>query len=103
MDVESRLHREIPHKQVSDFVNSLNLDFTPEEFDTSIFAGEYCVYQTCSDGGGVCGSLNGVDSYPNGWHVYCVTVGNPQMIVDFYQTGCFSAMIPDIKPIRRED
>ena len=68
-------------------------------FDTSIFEGEYVVYKTVYDGGS-----DGYDSYhgcyPNGHHVFCQKLFNKTRI-NFYQSGCFTAMITDIKPIRK--
>lgn len=62
----------------------------------SYFAGKYVVFKTSTDGGGT-GHGPG-DVYPDGHHVFCRKVegGIP---VDFYQSGSFTAMIEDIKPI----
>lgn len=93
----------VSQQQVSAFVDSLNLDMEEKVFDSSVYAGEYEVYQTLSNGGGYGGGGFCPDSvpYPNGWHVYCHKVDNPSVKVDFYQTGCFTAMIEDIEPINR--
>lgn len=63
------------------------------------FVGKYIVYKTTYDGGSSGGGMNGHDDYPNGHHVFCVKVDNPKIKVDFYQSGCFTAMIENIKPI----
>ena len=59
-------------------------------------AGRYIVTKTTVDGGGV-GHGPG-DVYPNGHHVFCMRADDPSTTVDFYQTGCFTAMIPDLLP-----
>ena len=91
--------------KVEAFVDSLNLDFSPEEFDTSVFEGEYRVYHVESNGGGIDAHTSSLvpQHYPDGWHVYCEKVDNPEIRVDFYQDGCFTAVISDIKPIRNEN
>jgi hypothetical protein len=61
----------------------------------SSFAGKYLVYKTAYDGGGKGFGLN--DDYPNGHHVYCEKLDNPEIKVDFYQTGCFHSIIRDIE------
>ena len=61
--------------------------------------GDYIVYKTAIDGGG---SGHGEhDVFPKGHHVYCVSVEDESLMVDFYQSGEFTAMIKDIKPIGR--
>lgn len=87
----------VSEEQIATFLEGLSLDLEERHFDTSIYAGEYEVHHACYNGGS--DSYDG--GYPNGWHVYCHKVDNPSMEVDFYQTGCFTAMIPDIKPINR--
>lgn len=59
-------------------------------------AGKYIVYKTSMDGG--CEGAFGLDGYPNGHHVFCESTDG-EVKVDFYQTGCFTAMIKDIDPI----
>ena len=66
------------------------------EGELSYLAGEYIVMKTVMDGGST-----GRDSYPDGHHVFCVKAGNPSIKIDFYQSGCFTAMIKDIKPIAK--
>ncbi len=102
--IKNYLHcDDINKENVEILVNSLNLSFAFEEFDTSVFVGEYRVTQTSFGGGGSYREMNGrIESYPDGWHVFCQKVGQPDVCVDFYQTGCFTAMIPDIMPIKRE-
>ncbi len=70
--------------------NGLNTDF---------LLGEYIVTATNSKGGGTGHGPN--DVYPDGHYVECVkSVGklDHPIKVSFYQSGSFTAMIPDIKP-----
>lgn len=65
-------------------------------------SGEFVVIKTLSDGG----SHGGHDDYPDGHHVYCKKLKDDAfdpdgLEVNFYQSGCFTAMIKDIKPIRK--
>jgi hypothetical protein len=57
--------------------------------------GEYVVVKTKMEGGGT-GHGPG-DIYPDGHHVFCKRADGQK--VNFYQTGCFTAMIEDIEPI----
>ena len=59
--------------------------------------GKYVVTQTTMDGGGTGHGPN--DTYPSGHHVFCVNVDDGETKIDFYQSGCFTAMIRDIEPI----
>lgn len=68
------------------------------EGDFDYFAGEYLVVQTILDGGGTGHGPN--DTYPNGHHVFCKRSDNNDVMIDFYQSGCFNAMITNITPIR---
>ena len=61
--------------------------------------GQYIVYKITTDEGGKGHGPH--DAYPYGHHVYCEKIYNPTTKVDFYQTGSFTAMITDIKPIGR--
>lgn len=77
---------EVSDKQVEDIIDFLNLDFSATVFDSSIYEGEFIV--------------DYID-YNGGWHVNCFKKDDPSIQVDFYQTGCFTAMIPDIEPINK--
>ena len=68
-----------------------------EEVD--YLCGEYVVYKTSFDGGGT--GMGPHDIFPNGHHVYCEKLKDPLIRVDFYQSGCFTAMNEHIKPIRK--
>jgi hypothetical protein len=82
-------------------------DFTPGHGeirifgDLSYFAGKYVVLKTSFDGGG---SGHGPgDSYPNGHHVFCESTEAPKRKIDFYQSGCFTCMLPDLKAIGKAE
>lgn len=64
--------------------------------DFSYLAGRYIVTEARTQGGGQGHGPH--DTYPDGHRVFCVGIGTGQK-VDFYQTGCFTAMIEDIEPI----
>ena len=61
--------------------------------------GRYIVYKVMIEGGGQGHGVH--DIYPNGHHVYCFKADDQKVLVDFFQTGCFTAMIPDIIPVGR--
>ncbi len=63
--------------------------------ELSYLAGEYTVYKTATEGGGT--GHGPWDVYPDGHHVYAER--NDGTKIDFYQTGCFTAMIPRISPV----
>lgn len=65
------------------------------------FAGEYVVTKTSFGGGGSTGYPGG--NYPDGHRVYCESTTKPARKIDFYQSGCFTCMLPDIKPIGRAE
>jgi len=81
------LGADVKREAVSSFVDSLGLNFSPEEFNSSGFAGVYRVYMI---------------TY-NGWLVYCEKIDNPEIHVHFYQYAGPLAMMPDIKPIGHKE
>lgn len=62
--------------------------------DLSYLAGKYVVVKTNTEGGST-----GRDSYPDGYRVFCESACSERRRVDFYQSGCFTAMITDIEPV----
>jgi len=64
--------------------------------ELSYLKGSYVVIKTSSDGGST-----GMDAYPDGHHVFCEKIESDETRheVDFYQSGCFTAMIKDIEPV----
>lgn len=78
-------------KKIVDCMDSLGLDFYSDKLDTSIYAGNYRVYQALYDGE-ECAAFFGSSYGPDGWHVYCEKVDNPDIKIHFYQTGCFATV-----------
>ena len=62
-------------------------------------AGRYVVYKTAMEGGGT--GHGPYDVYPNGHHVYAEKLDNTSVTVDFYQSGAFTALLPNLKAIRK--
>jgi hypothetical protein len=71
---------------------------TIDEENFSHLLGEFVVYKANLEGGGTGHGPN--DVYPDGWKVTCRSLADPMIDVSFYQSGCFTAMITDIKPVR---
>ena len=67
------------------------------EGDFEYLQGVYVVTKTQYTGGGT--GHGRYDVYPDGWEVTCVNADDNTTSVSFYQTGSFTAMIEDIKPI----
>lgn len=67
--------------------------------ELSFLEGRYIVVKTSMDGGGTGHGPH--DVYPDGHHVYCQKSDAPEQTVDFWQSGCFTAMITDIEPVGR--
>ena len=63
--------------------------------------GKYIVYKTTADGGGTGHGPH--DIFSDGHHVFCVKSDDKNVRVDFYQSGCFTAMIENIKPIGKAE
>lgn len=58
--------------------------------------GRYVVTRARMEGGS-----HGHDPYPDGWHVNCTLLEDQAVEVNFYQSGCFTVMHPDIKVVGR--
>jgi hypothetical protein len=79
--------------------------------DTNIFCGEYVATETSHDGGGEASDMNGHPEYwPNGHHIYAKKIidrfGKKELSnfeINFYQSGCFTCMNPEIKAIRKQN
>ncbi len=67
--------------------------------ELSYLSGRYVVYKTAKDGGGT--GMGPHDVYPNGHHVFCERMDDQSVKVDFYQSGCFTAMITNIEPVAK--
>ena len=99
-----KIYAEVPETMVySNRKGSMKLtehDVTiGEKFDW--FEGKYVVIKTTMDGGRT--GYEPHDIYPDGHHVFCVSVENKELKVDFYQSGSFTAMIEDIEPIGKAE
>jgi hypothetical protein len=68
--------------------------------ELAYLAGLYIVTHVASDGGGT--GMGPHDVYPDGHHVHCERTSD-RLKVDFYQTGCFTAMIPEIEPVGKAE
>lgn len=62
-------------------------------YDTSYLAGYYRVIYTMIEGGGNGHGVN--DVFPDGHHVFLIKICGDDAVIDFYQTGCFTAMIKE--------
>jgi hypothetical protein len=68
--------------------------------DTSYLVGRYAVVKTAFDGGGA--GMGSHDIYLDGDHVWCRRMlenGELGEQIEFYQSGSFTAMIEEIKPV----
>jgi len=63
--------------------------------ELSYLAGTYIVYKTTMGGGGTAHGPG--DIYPDGHHVFCIRLYDHTVRVDFYQSGAFRALLPDVK------
>jgi len=93
---------EIETKKVIKFVTENVGDVKKEQF--VINEGEYLVVRTAFDGGGT--GHGSHDVYPDGHHVFCKALRDGKYEedgdeIDFYQSGSFTCVIRDIKPIRK--
>jgi hypothetical protein len=82
---------------ISNSISRLRIPTGPNTRDMSYLAGEYVVVAVNEEDGGPDG-MNGRDSYPDGHHVKAIKLTDGEydphgVKIDFYQTGCFSAMI----------
>ncbi|MDK9793706.1 hypothetical protein [Vibrio sp. D431a] len=97
---EHTVYTKIPESQAytnskSKRLVSVCVELKDEEFEH--LQGLYEVVRTENSGGGRGHGKH--DTYPSGHRVFCKKVDS-NCKVDFYQTGCFTAMITDIKPIK---
>ena len=84
---------EISLENISDFVDSLSLDFTPSKFDTSTLVGEYIVI---SNNAHVVS-----DSDPREYFV-CQKLDDPTIRVSLSQHKEFMENFPNCRPINHE-
>ena len=67
--------------------------------ELSYLAGKYVVTKAFMDGGG----SSGLEANGSGYHVFCESISGPVRKIDFYQSGSFTAMIPELEPIGRAE
>jgi len=95
---EHRVYAQVPkHFVYANKRGDFELTYTDVQIGTRFeyFIGRYVVYKTCYDGGG---SLDGLP-HEQGYHVFCEGLDEKRYRVDFYQTGGFTAVNPDIQAI----
>ena len=83
-------------EKVASFIDSLGLNFSPEEFDTSIFIGDYRIYDT-TPSSGLCNHADipeHVRKRNDSLHIYCEKVDNPDIRIHFFQKLDFSGQFP---------
>ncbi len=99
LTAEHRVYATIPkHFLYSNRIGDFSLDRGEASLgraDLAWLRGRYVVVKTATDGGGQ--SHDG--GFPDGHHVWCEAIDDRSRKVDFYQTGCFTAMIPTIPVI----
>jgi hypothetical protein len=92
----------IEPKKVFDFIKQ---NAVKPDLKTFILeGGEFVVIKTSYEGGGT--GHGQYDVYPNGHCVYCKKLKGGKfdingIEINFYQSGCFTAMIENITPIRK--
>ena len=80
------LEEQVNEEAVSDFLDTLGLDFSPETFDTSVFAGVYRVYE-----------IYHIDAKMVS--VWCEKVDDPEVKVFVEQLRTMNGVRPYIEPI----
>jgi hypothetical protein len=95
-------------------LSNIGAEITVEKFNFAEafgLTGEYIVTDVRMDGGSSGGGMSGHDDYPDGWHVTAKKLGsmsvgerkyNPEGFeISFYQSGCFSCMMPNVEVQRK--
>lgn len=98
-----KVYADIPkHFAYSNRKGDFSLTHTEALIDGELayLAGCYIVSHVAKNGGGT--GMGPHDVYPDGHHVYCERTSDG-LKVDFYQTGCFTAMIPSIPVIGKAE
>lgn len=84
-------------EKISAFIDTLDLDFTPPELDTSVFVGEYVVdYRSYS------AYCDQTSQLPTRVTLACHKLDDPSVILYLDQDRDFSSKYPNCKVIRRE-
>lgn len=102
--IYGRIQEQFVYKKTANPTKLCRTDIPIGRFD-EYPEGEYLVVKTTYDGGATGLGMNRHDDYPDGHHVFCQKLNSHNQpigeIVDFYQTGSFTAMIEEISPVRR--
>lgn len=64
-----------------------------------VYIGDYVVTKTTRDGGGTAHGPG--DVYPDGHHIWAQHTQYQNLKIDFYQSGCFTCMLPNKVAIGR--
>ena len=83
----------VSREKVIELIDSLELNYDEESFDTSCLVGEYEVISARYP------DEPHMTYYPEGWYVCCKKIDDGTNI-SFRQDGAFSAVIPDIEVIK---
>jgi len=81
------LEEKVNEQEVSDFLDTLGLDFSPETFDTSVFAGVYRVFE-----------IYKIDT--NRVSIWCERMDNPKVQVFVEQIQTMHGVRPYIESIK---
>lgn len=104
-DFNFRLGLKVKANVIKEFIESQLPNIKVDEFDTSIFAGEYVVFKTAMKGGGR--GHGPYDIYPDGANVTCKKLKKGKwdekgLEISFYQSGAFTATIkPEELSVKR--
>ena len=103
-EFDSHLGLEVTTNDTMDFIKGqIQKSTINPQFHYVFEEGEFVVIDTREEGGGT--GMGPHDVYPDGHHVFCKRLKNGEYDengeeVNFYQTGSFTCMIEDIKPVR---
>jgi hypothetical protein len=82
------------NRKYSRKLTQTNVTLNEENF--SHLLGEFVVIAAVKEAG----DSDPHDPWPGGWKVTCRSLADPMIEVSFYQSGCFTAKITDIEPVR---
>jgi hypothetical protein len=100
LKAEHRIYADVPkHFVYSNCRGDFDLTHTDVQIGTRFdyFIGRYVVYKTSYTGAGTLDQMY----HSAGHHVFCEGLHGKHYRVDFYQTGGFTAVNPDIRAVGR--